>query len=70
MASELASEDTDTKVKRYRQLDEQQCKAERDSAIQRFVFREFEAPPDSRATSNANVLGRSHRLSSLNPLLD
>ncbi|KAF6262142.1 hypothetical protein COO60DRAFT_675402 [Scenedesmus sp. NREL 46B-D3] len=70
VAAELASEDLDTKVKRHRQLLEQETKEKRDKAIQFYMQRAFNEPSLADVGDHANVLGRNSRLTRTNPLLD
>jgi hypothetical protein len=70
VAAELASEDLDTKVKRHRQIMEQEAKEKRDKAIQLYMQRAFNEPSLADVGDHANVLGRSSRLTRTNPLLD
>jgi hypothetical protein len=70
VAAELASEDLDTKVKRHRQVMEQEAKEKRDRAIQLYMQRAFNEPSLADVGDHANVLGRNSRLTRTNPLLD
>uniref|UniRef100_A0A383WLP1 G-patch domain-containing protein n=1 Tax=Tetradesmus obliquus TaxID=3088 RepID=A0A383WLP1_TETOB len=70
VAAELASEDLDTKVKRHRQLLEQEAKEQRDKAIQLYMQRAFNEPSLADVGDHARVLGRNSRLTKTNPLLD
>lgn len=70
VAAELASEDLDTKVKRHRQLLEQEAKEQRDKAIQLYMQRAFNEPSLADVGDHASVLGRNSRLRKTNPLLD
>jgi hypothetical protein len=70
VAAELASEDLDTKVKRHKQVMEQEAKEQRDKAIQSYMQREFNEPSLADVGDHASVLGRSSRLTKTNPLLD
>jgi hypothetical protein len=70
VAAELASEDLETKVKRHRQVMEQEAKEKRDKAIQLYMQRAFNEPSLADVGDHANVLGRSSWLTRTNPLLD
>jgi hypothetical protein len=70
VAAELASEDLETKVKRHRQVMEQEAKEKRDKAIQLYMQRAFIEPSLADVGDHANVLGRNSRLTRTNPLLD
>lgn len=65
-----AAEDLDAKVKRYRQVMRQEADDARNRAIQRAVFRAFNDPFDNLASADSNPLGKNHRLTATNPLLD
>jgi hypothetical protein len=70
VAAELASEDLETKVKRHRQVMDQEAKEKRDKAIQLYMQRAFNEPSLADVGDHANVLGRNSRLTRTNPLLD
>lgn len=69
VAAELAAEDIDTKVKRHRQIMQQEVKNKRDKAITQYLYRAFNEPSDY-GVADSNPLGNNHRLTATNPLLD
>lgn len=70
VAEELVKEDLDTKVKRHRQVMEQEEKDKRDRAIQDYLRHAFNEPSMSDIGADSNPLQRSNRLTRTNPLLD
>lgn len=71
VADELNGEDTATKVKQHRQLMQQEEEDAKRRHISRFLSRALNDPMDNPFSSgDSNPLGRRHRLTALNPLLD
>eukprot|EP00798_Chlamydomonas_sp_ICE-L_P013211 gene13211-19046_t len=70
IAAEFEGETLDAKVKRHRQVLKQEAIEEKDKAIQRAVYDAFNDPFDSVDNGDTNPIGRSHRLTKTNPLLD
>eukprot|EP00879_Flechtneria_rotunda_P002019 GHRR01002196.1.p1 GENE.GHRR01002196.1~~GHRR01002196.1.p1 ORF type:complete len:303 (+),score=108.36 GHRR01002196.1:364-1272(+) len=69
VAEEFAPEDVDNKFKRHRQIILQEAKDKRDKAIQQYLCRAFHEP-STADTGDSNPLGKNHRLTAMNPLLD
>ena len=69
---ELAGEDLPTKVKRHRQLMRQEDVDAKGRAISRMLSAAWSDPFDvpGGTAGDSNPLGRKHRLTALNPLLD
>ncbi|PNH09254.1 hypothetical protein TSOC_004140 [Tetrabaena socialis] len=67
---ELESESVDAKVKRHRQLTRTEAEQERGRAIAQYLASAFSDPFDHLHSDNSNPLGRSHKLTASNPLLD
>lgn len=66
-----AGEDTEAKVKRHSAVMSQEQDDAKRRAIGRMLSRAFNDPFDNPSGSgDSNPLGRNHRLTALNPLLD
>ncbi|GLI59718.1 hypothetical protein VaNZ11_001662 [Volvox africanus] len=67
---ELARESISDKVARHRQVMRADREQERGRAIERYLRSAFNDPFDHLRSDNSNPLGRPHKLTESNPLLD